>query len=485
MKVKMILLGSCAVLGILAVVLTFLGMSTFSLAAAAGFLGCAVVFLILRFTGKERSGKKAGLLPVILAALAVLLLSAAIAGFLLISGYGMSGTEFDRNLESIRNISTVISTRYGKGGFLFQARLLLAQYRLIPVAAGVVLMLAALGMMYLSDEKARKNAGEYGAAETEPAPAVQNRPAHTAETQNPGAAGSFPQGAGGGRPKQGKKTNQNMGPGNFMARGNGRPEQSAQPQNFGAPAYTGGEQNPQSGNFAPPDFGEMQLPESLVFQDFGMPADQGAGFDPSGSGMPDAQGMNGDYGFAGDEMPGSGFSFGQDAAGNDGYGFAGGDMTQMDGQGFAGGDMTQMDGQGFAGGDMTQMDGQGFPGGDMTQMDSQGFSGGDMTQTDNQGFPGGEGQSVGYGLPGIGITEDHCCVCGAPLTDGFAVLIQDVNGKEARIDENCCSLIETICSGTDPRAVSDAAAFLQGQQPLVDAAVADVLDGYIRSAAER
>ncbi len=426
MKAKLIVLGICATLGILTVVLTLLGMSTFSAAAAAGFAGCGVVFLILRIAGKKKGGKKAGVLPVILLILSLLLLAAAIGGLLFVSRYGANAAEFERNLKSIQNISAVLSAGYGKGGIIFRAGLFLAQYRLFVVTAGVLLMLAALGIMYLSDAKAQRNAEEAGTGDPWTDFEVTDRPAHTAERQNPPS----PQRAEGKKTKK-KPANQNMGPGNFMSREYGRPEQSPPPQDFGAPVFNGAEQNPPPGDFAPPDFGDMQLPEGLDFQDFGM---QAGDFAPSGNGMPDDQGMNAGYGSAGEEtVVDSGFGFGQDASGNGG---------------------------GFADEEMTQMDGQGFPGGE-------------------------EGQNVDYGLPGIGIAEDHCCICGAPLTEGFAVLFRDEKGKEARIDENCCKLIETICSGTDPREVSDAAAFLQGQQPLVDAAVADALEGYIRSAAER
>lgn len=86
---------------------------------------------------------------------------------------------------------------------------------------------------------------------------------------------------------------------------------------------------------------------------------------------------------------------------------------------------------------------------------------------------------------GVPIRPDLCCICGRPLTSGYAPLFKLPNGGEARIDETCSNRINTLYSSDDKQQIYEAANYLYDLLPRVNPAVVPYMENYIRVGNEK
>ena len=74
---------------------------------------------------------------------------------------------------------------------------------------------------------------------------------------------------------------------------------------------------------------------------------------------------------------------------------------------------------------------------------------------------------------------DRCCICSHPLDTGCAILFTDDHGM-ARIDENCCTMLEAAARSMDQAEVARAFDYFAAWLPYVKQPVADYLRDYLR-----
>ena len=67
----------------------------------------------------------------------------------------------------------------------------------------------------------------------------------------------------------------------------------------------------------------------------------------------------------------------------------------------------------------------------------------------------------------IPVRPDICCVCGNFLRNGYAVLMRDETGAEARIDEKCWNAIQAILDDVSKEG-NEALLYLESQLPFID-----------------
>ena len=89
------------------------------------------------------------------------------------------------------------------------------------------------------------------------------------------------------------------------------------------------------------------------------------------------------------------------------------------------------------------------------------------------------------GRPAIGISENRCCICGAPLQGGGIPLFADPFGRIARIDPACRNRIAAAGSGENSDEAFEARSFLNAHLPLVELPVARFLESAVRPAPEQ
>ena len=89
------------------------------------------------------------------------------------------------------------------------------------------------------------------------------------------------------------------------------------------------------------------------------------------------------------------------------------------------------------------------------------------------------------GRPAIGISENRCCICGAPLQGGGIPLFADPFGRIARIDPACRNRIAAAGSGENSDEAFEARSFLNAHLPLVELPVARFLENAVRPAPEQ